>query len=297
MRASWPQEFEYCFFLFPSAFPRTMSHSSSSSDDEAPESVTFADSRRSAKAGQEALQNFHSTEKQKLKERRRTRDQVLKERKAQAQSKGRTQRKATARSDLSKDLDAVGRSSGDEDGREPEARGEPSTRDLEARMIRAMQQAAQEDDESGTDGSEEEDSEREGLQDGSGSDSELESQADGDADEAEQESDEGEDTSDEDGDEHSPGPPAKKARQSQNKDYLPDHLFASALSEAASLASATAKGKAKATEQNVELKSKKRKRAVSDVLEETTFDLDAYETVEEYGYTAEPQTYCKRSPP
>ena len=65
----------------------SMARSPASSDDEAPEALSFSSSRQAAKAQDEALQQFHATEKQKLKDRRRERDRVLKERKAQAKGK------------------------------------------------------------------------------------------------------------------------------------------------------------------------------------------------------------------
>ncbi|TCD61191.1 hypothetical protein EIP91_008797 [Steccherinum ochraceum] len=205
-----------------------MAPSPHSSDDEAPEAVSFNSSKKTTKNEQAAVQKHHATEKQKRKEKNRNRDKALKERAAVAQVVLRRKGKATA-----------------------EGKSE-----LEARMERAMRDAEGESDEEDEDtdeleedvalGSDEEfeDTSEDAVMDDAGSINEE------DGDEAEDDDDDDEET-----------PISQTTRRQPPKstpNYLPDHLFASAFSQPQSHTSSPKQlSKRKPKEQS----TKKRKRS------------------------------------
>lgn len=207
-----------------------MSRSPVSSDDEAPEAFSFGASKKSAEGEARALQQFHAAEKQRLKDRRRQKDRVLKERKAQA--KGAAKGKGKARETVFTEADD------ESDGGD----AAPSKEDLEARMERAMREAQAEMD---GDDSEHEDVEMDGTQ-SEGDASEL------DEDEAD------EDEADEDSEDEEEELSQIQSRPAQ-KDYLPDHLFATAFSQLPSKPPKT-KAKAKSKQRPESPPPKKRKR-------------------------------------
>ncbi|THH28605.1 hypothetical protein EUX98_g5576 [Antrodiella citrinella] len=112
-----------------------MALSSQSSDDEAPEAVTFNTLKKTVKGEEAAVQKHRAAEKQKRKEKNRIRDAALKER--AAKTKG----------DAKKDV----QSEEEKDGAGPS--------ELELRMARAMKEAAaesgEEDDDEEMEGDEE----------------------------------------------------------------------------------------------------------------------------------------------
>ncbi|KAI0697937.1 hypothetical protein C8T65DRAFT_742988 [Cerioporus squamosus] len=204
-----------------------------SSDDEAPESVSFVNSKKAAKGEREAVQQFHASEKQKRKEKNRVVDRTLKERSTKGKGKAR---------DAVDALSVPGRdaSSEEEEDAGSDEDGGPSRRDLEARMARAMMEAGEEDEEdleeaSAFEGfSEEEDVEMEGGEDGDGEDvSDAEDEEDEENGEAEEDEDDEMASGSEEGDDGDDEVdlPAKQ-HSSSKRNYLPDHLFKSALSRA-----------------------------------------------------------------
>lgn len=206
---------------------QNMSRSPESSDDEAPEAFSFSTSKKSAQNEAKALEQFRAEEKLKLKEKRRQRDKTLKERKEQSKAttkalaKGKGKGKAKA-AEVAED---------DEEESEEEnvgrrAGGSASREELEDRMERAMREAQDESGES--DESDEEDFGAEGVES-----SEEESEDEFGRDEEDVEMLSGSEDEDED---DLPPPKQKRTVQKESKsepkkDYLPDHLFASAFSQ------------------------------------------------------------------
>lgn len=182
-----------------------MSHSSS--EDEAPEAVSFSSTKKSVLDNARAVRRFQEEEQRKLKEKRRAKDKVLKERKEGAKEK---KRKGQAVEDSE--------SAGNED---EESTG-PSRKDLEARMERAMNEAIGES----SDGDAEED---EGGSERASDDDEEGDASMGSESSSGSEEDEDEDMHDasDDGNEAEVPPPHPNASR---KDYLPDRLFTSAFS-------------------------------------------------------------------
>ncbi|PIL26997.1 hypothetical protein GSI_10136 [Ganoderma sinense ZZ0214-1] len=210
-----------------------------SSDDEAPETVSFGTSKKAAKGEQDALQQHHTAQKQKQKEKNRALDQALKDR--SANTKGKSKALVAGSGKQSKEAEATPSENegSDDDEAEEGTQDGPSREELKERMARAMMEA---EDESGSeeggqgfagsgddvemDGSEDEDEEllEEGRSDGDGDEDE-----DGDGDEYEDEDEEME-SEDEAEDEDEGVPPKRPPSASRNGDYLPDHLFKSAFS-------------------------------------------------------------------
>ncbi|RPD56503.1 hypothetical protein L226DRAFT_531358 [Lentinus tigrinus ALCF2SS1-7] len=218
----------------PKKLQRTASESS---DDEAPEAVSFGSSKKSAKGERDAVEQFNASEKLKRKEKNRAIDHALKERSATSKGMG----KGKAR-DLGKNVassDEEDEEGSDEGGGE----GGPSRRDLEARMARAMMEADEEDDEE--DGSAfegfsgEEDVEMEGGEDQSEDDDMVDGKEAFDEDEDEEETEQDVDDemgagSEEDEEEDEEVGFPTKLPTSSKRNYLPDHLFKSALSKTSS---------------------------------------------------------------
>ncbi|PIL24116.1 hypothetical protein GSI_13868 [Ganoderma sinense ZZ0214-1] len=219
-----------------------------SSDDEAPETVSFGTSKKAAKGEQDALQQHHTAQKQKQKEKNRALDQALKDR--SANTKGKSKALVAGSGKQSKEAEATPSENEGSDGDEAEegTHGGPSREELEERMARAMMEA---EDESGSEEGDEgfagsgedvemdgEDEEMSDEEDGSEDEDEdededeeslEEGQSDGDADE---DGDEEMGSEDEDEDEDESVPSARPSNASQKGDYLPDHLFKSAFSHA-----------------------------------------------------------------
>ncbi|OBZ78006.1 hypothetical protein A0H81_01657 [Grifola frondosa] len=192
-----------------------------SSDDDAPEAFSFGSSKKTAKGAQDAVQRFHAAEKLKQKEKNRERDRALKERSAQANAK----RKAGAagKSKVKKLPIVESESEGDEDAEGGERD------DLETRMERAMREAEEESS-----------SDEDAAEDHSGGSDEDDVESRSDADEDEQMSLDGnaeeDDEMSESGGDEDEVPTAPKSRTNPN--YLPDHLFKSAFSQASQSSSA-----------------------------------------------------------
>ncbi|OCH91743.1 hypothetical protein OBBRIDRAFT_886749 [Obba rivulosa] len=228
---------------------------SESSDDEAPEALSFGQSKRAAKGEQNARQQLEAEQKQKLKQKNRERDRVLKERAAQVKEKekaftGRKGRRVAREEDPDESADEAPR---------------PPQDDLESRMERAMREAAEEsdEDEKGFGGF---DPERESDEDGASLSGHSEEEEDGEEGGSHVDGndavhvDEGEDISDEDEqgseDEEPSDEDATSDQHLPNDDYLPDHLFQDAFS-----AIATSSSKRKASESRSSQRPvKKRKR-------------------------------------
>ncbi|RDX49465.1 hypothetical protein OH76DRAFT_532811 [Lentinus brumalis] len=204
---------------------RTKHTAAESSDDEAPEAVSFGSSKKAAQGEREAVQQFHASEKQKRKEKNRAVDRALKGRSV----KGKGKAKDTANED--------GDSGSDEDAGE----GGPSREDLEARMARAMMEADDEDlEEEGGESafgglSGEEDVEM--AEDEVGMSDAEEESVDGDEDEGELEEDEDDEMDSGNVEDEEEVDLTAKQPTSSKRNYLPDHLFKSALSSAPSKSS------------------------------------------------------------
>ncbi|KAI0643989.1 hypothetical protein C8Q79DRAFT_913814 [Trametes meyenii] len=225
--------------------PRNPTSDSDSSDGEAPETFSFGSSKQAAKGQAEAVRQFQAAEKLKQKEKNRAIDRKLKARAAESKEKGKT--KSTGASHWEKATNGKGiAQTGLEDeeasGREDDEFGRT---ELEERMARAMREAAEEEsdfDELSESGELPEDAAMEEVDGEAGelSDEEPHGNNDEDEDELEvgEEDEEDEDeemASESEEDEHEdeevesspPSVPNKK------RNYLPDHLFKSALSNSA----------------------------------------------------------------
>ena len=123
---------------------REVSHDSS--DDEAPEAVSFGTSKKAAKGAQDALQQHHTAQKQKQKEKNRAIDRALKDRSANTKGKGKAV--AVGNGKQSKKVDATLEEDEESElGDEEEGVEEgPSRKELEERMARAMMEAKPEDE-------------------------------------------------------------------------------------------------------------------------------------------------------
>ncbi|KAK7689651.1 hypothetical protein QCA50_007444 [Cerrena zonata] len=191
-----------------------MSSSPEPSDNEAPEAVSFDSEKQAAKGRATVVQQFHAQEKQKKKEKNRQRDQALKERassRPKPDTKGKS--KAVVLDDQIEDEDVEATASGPHD-------------DLEARMERAMKEAADE----------------------------FESDLEDDEDEFGHSSDDPEaeeDPSDED-------ELSEKKISHKRPDYLPDHLFTAAFSQPEP--STASKRKAPSSQDKVSAKKRRRVR-------------------------------------
>ncbi|CAL1710490.1 unnamed protein product [Somion occarium] len=219
-----------------------MARSSVSSDDEAPEAISFNSEKKAAKGRDAALQQFQSEERLKTKEKNRRKDQALKER---ALSK----RKPDV-----KGKDKAVNEEEDENEDDGSLAG-PSRDDLEARMERAMRDAAEQ---SGSDLEDEEPEEFEGF---NADDSEADEFSEASDDSVSDESSEDElpvHVREDGEEEESPSeeedvPPRKP---SQKLDYLPDHLFTAAFSQPET--SSGAKRKAAASQKDTPTKKRRR---------------------------------------
>ncbi|KAM5543973.1 hypothetical protein V8D89_002590 [Ganoderma adspersum] len=214
---------------------RQVSHDSS--DDEAPEAVSFGTSKKAAKGAQDALQQHHTAQKQKQKEKNRAIDRALKDRAANTKGKGKAvvvesdKQSKKAEATLSEDEES------DVGDAEQGMRGGPSRKELEERMARAMMEAEGEsgsEDDQGFAGSGD-------SVDMDGEDEEMSDEEDGSEDEDEDEDedllDEGQSGGDEDEemgseDEDEDASSTRPLSAPRKDDYLPDHLFKSALSHA-----------------------------------------------------------------
>ncbi|PCH37126.1 hypothetical protein WOLCODRAFT_167324 [Wolfiporia cocos MD-104 SS10] len=206
------------------------------SDDEAPESFSFGTSKAAAKGEQGALHQFQAAEKQKNKRKNQERDRVLKERAAQA--KANAVRKGKGKAAPAKKA-AVEKK--EESHERHNAHGED---DLETRMKRAMKEAEEEsdieDDAEGRNGSKDglEESDAESAEDEANSSSDRGVEEEEGEEEEEEEEEEKEGGRDESEDEEYRKPlPTSPSK----KNYLPDHLFQSALSKVPSTSSSKRK--------------------------------------------------------
>jgi len=225
-----------------------MARSTSSSDDEGPESFSFGTLKDAAKQRESQLQQFQTAQRQRKKERNKERDKTLKERASQSKKepKGKSVIVEIAEEDDDETNMRAGKAS------------DPERDDLEDRMERAMREA---EDESGL-GSEESDPEM-----GAGK---LEFR-----DEDEHEAVEEEGTGDEDEgmseqeeiDQQESSEDEESLISSKNPNYLPDHVFASAFSKAEppSLASSL-KRKAKQTSSQPTTKRRRIRKPKKDII-------------------------------
>ncbi|PIL26991.1 hypothetical protein GSI_10130 [Ganoderma sinense ZZ0214-1] len=215
-----------------------------SSDDEAPEAVSFGTSKKAAKGAQDALQQHHTAQKQKQKEKNRALDRALKDR--SANTKGKDKAVVVGSGKQSKKAEATPSEDegSDDDEAEEGMQGGPSREELEERMARAMMEAedesgSEEDDEGfagsgddvGMDGEDEEISDEGDGSEGEDEDEDEElleeEQSDGDED-GDEDEEMGFEDEDEDEDENVPS--TNPSGVSRKDDYLPDHLFKSAFS-------------------------------------------------------------------
>ncbi|KAI0339193.1 hypothetical protein BDW22DRAFT_607127 [Trametopsis cervina] len=214
---------------------------SGSSDDEAPEAFSFSSAKKGAKGESRAVSAFHAEEKKKQKEQRRERDRTLKERKAKEVGK-----------------DGKGKRE-DKAGNEDEEKTE-----LEMRMERAMKEAQEEADEDEGSGSEDGDVDVDAMEDDDG----LESGSEDEDEDAEMDS--GSDSSESE-DEEQAATYSSKSRLSSRAapqpprklDYLPEHLFSAAFSDAQPSGSRTgsqSKSKTKKTDERPQVSQQKKRR-------------------------------------
>ncbi|KAI0635347.1 hypothetical protein C8Q77DRAFT_699971 [Trametes polyzona] len=226
-----------------------------SSEDDTPETFSFGSSKKAAKGEQEAVRQFQAAQKLKQKEKNRAIDRKLKARAAEAQTTGKGKAKDAGASHWEKATRGKGAEEDASDDSDASDGGEgASARSaLEERMARAMKEAEEEDSEdldeeaegSAFEGFSGEDADMGGSAEESEADEDMSEEDDelaGEDEEGEEydEEDEDEDmTSEDDGEDEEEEeeetvehPPPKSASQKRN--YLPDHLFKSALSEASS---------------------------------------------------------------
>lgn len=203
---------------------------SDSSDEEAPEALSFGSSKKAAKAAQNELLTFQVAEKLKRKEKNREKDRLQKERAAQTKLKGKgKQVERPKKTSLVASDEEEGAEGGEQD-------------DLEARMERAMRDAENEEEEEedadmmsfermhqfGEAGSgtwqQQEDDDEEGEMD----------EDDADEDEEDEEDEDMEDVGDDDEDisEEDEGEDALQLEDKPNSKYLSDSLFESAFAQA-----------------------------------------------------------------
>ncbi|CDO76201.1 hypothetical protein BN946_scf184819.g1 [Trametes cinnabarina] len=229
---------------------RKHSGDASSSDDEAPETFSFGTSKKAAKSEQHAVREFHAAQKLKQREKNRAIDRKLKERAADSKLKGKAKDAGLSHWEkATKGKGAADYDTDEDEGSDEGAQG-PGSSALEERMARAMREAEEEDSEldegsasedlSGEDVvmegeedsveemAEDEDQElEEGDKEEGSSDEEYEEGEDEDMDSDEQE-EEVEEVEDED-------IPSSSKPSKQNRNYLPDHFFKSALFNSAPL--------------------------------------------------------------
>ncbi|OSC98893.1 hypothetical protein PYCCODRAFT_1374221 [Trametes coccinea BRFM310] len=223
---------------------RKHTNDSGSSDDEAPETFSFGTTKKAAKGEEDAVRQFHAAQKLKQKEKNRAMDRKLKERAADSKGKGKA--KDVALSHWEKATKGKGAADRDTEGEGSDGGEDGAARSaLEERMARAMREAEEEDSELEGEGSGSEElsaedvdmDEAEGLDEDDDEESgeeggELDEEDDEERFEEEGEEDEDEDMSsaeDEDESEEERQPSSSKSLK-QNRNYLPDHLFKSALS-------------------------------------------------------------------
>ncbi|KAI0329332.1 hypothetical protein GY45DRAFT_1325101 [Cubamyces sp. BRFM 1775] len=219
----------------------------SSSDDDAPEAFSFGTSKKAAKGEQEAVRQFHASQKLKQKEKNRAIDRKLKERATEGRGKGKAKEIGASHWEKA----TRGKGSAQQDSEDEDGSGageEDSGRDaLEERMARAMREAEEEDSDIDEEGSafgglsgeeaamddqdiEEEDEEM--IEGEEGEDGEDDEEDEEDFDEEEDEDEEMTSES-EDEIEDDVEPTSSSRLSAKNRNYLPDHLFKSALSKAA----------------------------------------------------------------
>ncbi|KAI0367311.1 hypothetical protein BV20DRAFT_1054941 [Pilatotrama ljubarskyi] len=234
---------------------RKQTQGSDSSDDEAPVAVSFGTSKKAAKGEQDAVRQFQAAQQLKQKEKNRALDRKLKERAANVKGKGKA--RDAGSSHWEKATRGKGAAEGDSEGEDGSERehDDPGRSALEERMARAMREAEEEDsdeldeDEEGSafegfsgegmqveegDGEESAEGDDDGEED-EDEDEMSDEEAEGDRQDDAGESDEDEEMgseSEEDEDEEDEQPSSAK-RPAQKQNYLPDHLFKSALSSAA----------------------------------------------------------------
>lgn len=233
---------------------RTHADSAESSDDDAPEAFSFGTSKKAAKGEEEAVRQFQAAEKLKQKEKNRTIDRKLKARAAETKSTGKGKSAAShwEKATKGKGAEFAADFSEEEDASETEE-GPSGRSALEDRMARAMRDAEEEDsdlddlDEEGGSAFEGFTGEDVGMDAGIAEDDgdEKMSEEDEDEDDEEEEADEDEDEADEEEEEADEDEDEEMASGSeedeedvhtkpsaQKHNYLPDHLFKSALSSA-----------------------------------------------------------------
>ncbi|KAH9846913.1 hypothetical protein C2E23DRAFT_743087 [Lenzites betulinus] len=229
---------------------RKHTEDANSSEDDAPETFSFGSSKKAAKGDEEAVRQFQAAEQHKQKERNRAIDRKLKARAAEVKGKSKSKSDDASATHWAKATRGKGVA---EDPSEDDDAGEGEADDtgrsaLEERMARAMREADEEDSDEDGEASAFEGFSKEGADldedteedeteaDTSGEDSEAgtdESGEDGSEDEDEDGDmgSESEGDEEEDEDEATPGPSSSKPTF-QKRNYLPDHLFKSALSSA-----------------------------------------------------------------
>ncbi|KAI0828493.1 hypothetical protein BC628DRAFT_1362897 [Trametes gibbosa] len=210
----------------------------SSSEYDAPETFSFGSSKKAAKGEEEAVRQFQAAEQRKQKERNRAIDRKLKARAAEGKGKAKAKNedastthwaKATRGKGVAEDFSQDDADEGEDDGLGRSA--------LEERMARAMREADEEDSD--------EDGEGSAFEGFAAHDADMEGVADNDETEdvsAENDESEEDDSEDEDEDEdmasQSEGDeeededlqPSSSKSAFQKRNYLPEHLFKTALS-------------------------------------------------------------------
>ncbi|KAI5117602.1 hypothetical protein M0805_006715 [Coniferiporia weirii] len=228
------------------------SDTSEDDDDTAPEAVTLAYSKNIAKGRDVALRHAESELKRKRKEKNRLKDESLKRRAEQTRGIRKDEDNAPADE---KNINASRKGK----GREPAAREE---RSLEDRMDRAMREAQDQESDS--------DEALEAIEDdvslGGAEDSESSSSDDGELSE-----DSGSDRMDVVEEGHGlkkdSGQLSRAKTKTRDRDYLPEHIFAAALSNAQLSSTKTASPASSSLKLQPRQKTKKRKpRTAEDVV-------------------------------
>lgn len=207
--------------------PRHHRSAAESSDDEAPEAVTFGSSKQTAKGDQQSIQQYHIAEKQRLKEKNRAIDRALKERSAK------TKQGRPAKRSRNQAFPSEEHGSDEDEDEDNDTGGHGPTREaLEDRMARAMKDAEEESDLEGEHDDEMSDEEGQGSSvSEEASSGEEDSEEDMD-DNEENVSGDGSDDEDEDEDmasESADDEDLLSPSSAKTGNYLPEHLFKSAL--------------------------------------------------------------------
>ncbi|KAI0746265.1 hypothetical protein C8Q80DRAFT_1271185 [Daedaleopsis nitida] len=204
---------------------------SDSSDEDVPEAVSFGSSKIAARSERNAVHSFNTAERQRLKEKNRSIDAKLKAR-ASAGSKKTERKDMNGQDGTKRRREAVEHEETEDDELDGDTAGGSERRELQARMARAMMEAEDEEEEENGEfegfSAEDEDMDNENGGEEAEEGDEEDEDGDGDGDEGEEDAFPLEDA--EMGSEDEEGADDEEGPARSNRNYLPDHLFKSALS-------------------------------------------------------------------